>query len=61
MFYHHMVAARSSLERDDGRTTLSSEHDFTSLSYQELFVQLQGVPEPMPGYRSYLRRRHFAA
>ncbi|MCL1599675.1 MAG: hypothetical protein M3094_10865, partial [Actinomycetia bacterium] len=39
---------------------VSEDFDFAALTYQELFEELRGIPEPRPGYLAYLKDRYFS-
>ncbi|MEA2024796.1 MAG: hypothetical protein U9N79_10990 [Actinomycetota bacterium] len=45
-----------------GRFTeiVGDDFDFASLTYQELFEELGEIPEPRPGYLTYLEDRYFS-
>ncbi|MCL1597923.1 MAG: hypothetical protein M3094_01970 [Actinomycetia bacterium] len=40
--------------------TVGGDFDFAALTYQELFEGLKEIPEPRPGYLSYLEDRYFS-
>ncbi len=39
---------------------IGSEFDFVALTYQRLFDDLSGIPEPQMGHAAYLRDRYFS-
>ena len=40
--------------------TIGAEFGFAALTYQELFEGLKEIPEPRPGYLTYLEDRYFS-
>jgi hypothetical protein len=40
--------------------TVGGDFDFAALTYQELFERLREIPEPRPGYFTYLEDRYFS-
>jgi hypothetical protein len=39
---------------------IGDDCDFSAMTYQHVFDHLRGIPEPRPGYLSYLAARYFA-
>jgi hypothetical protein len=54
------AAGEVELEAEDFRVAVGDDIDFRAMTYQDLFADVVGLREPVPGYFRYLEDRYFS-